>query len=158
MINYYFHCKRQCWLFSKNLQYEDNSEDVRIGRVLHEERARKNKKSEIMIDNIKIDKIIGDTLVEYKKSDADLEAAKWQLLFYLKVLKDKGIYKDGRLEVDEKKKQDKKRITLLLTPEIEQELTSIISDMQEMLVNEKMPETINQPKCKKCAYYEFCYL
>ncbi len=36
IINYYFHCKRQCYLFYKRLNLEDNSEDVRIGKVLHE--------------------------------------------------------------------------------------------------------------------------
>jgi len=36
IINYYFHCKRQCYLFANRINMEDNSEDVRIGRVLHE--------------------------------------------------------------------------------------------------------------------------
>lgn len=36
IINYYFHCKRQCYLFANRINLEDNSEDVRIGRVLHE--------------------------------------------------------------------------------------------------------------------------
>ena len=36
IVNYYFHCKRQCWLFYNKINLEDNSEDVRIGRVLHE--------------------------------------------------------------------------------------------------------------------------
>ena len=37
-----------------------------------------------------------------QKSDADVEAAKWQLLFYLKILKDKGIDRKGKLEFIEK--------------------------------------------------------
>ena len=40
IINYYFHCKRQCYLFANRINMEDNSEDVRIGRVLHEIRAK----------------------------------------------------------------------------------------------------------------------
>ena len=36
LVNYYHHCKRQCWLFYNKINLEDNSEDVRIGRVLHE--------------------------------------------------------------------------------------------------------------------------
>lgn len=36
IINYYFHCKRQCWLFAHRINLEDNSEDVRIGRIMHE--------------------------------------------------------------------------------------------------------------------------
>ena len=56
LINYYFHCKTQCWLHANRLNLEDNSEDVRIGKVLHEINEEKNKHSEISIDNIKIDK------------------------------------------------------------------------------------------------------
>ena len=36
IVNYYFHCKRQCWLFANKINLEDNSEDVRLGKVLHE--------------------------------------------------------------------------------------------------------------------------
>lgn len=43
LINYYFHCIRQCWLLGNRINLEDNSEDVRIGRVLHEIKAEGNK-------------------------------------------------------------------------------------------------------------------
>ncbi len=36
LINYYFHCKTQCWLHANRINLEDNSEDVRIGKILHE--------------------------------------------------------------------------------------------------------------------------
>jgi hypothetical protein len=36
IVNYFIHCKRQCWLFGNMLNMEDNSEDVHIGKVLHE--------------------------------------------------------------------------------------------------------------------------
>ncbi len=32
LINYYFHCKRQCWLHGNRVNLEDNSEDVKIGK------------------------------------------------------------------------------------------------------------------------------
>ena len=31
LINYYFHCKRQCYLHGNRLNLEDNSEIVKIG-------------------------------------------------------------------------------------------------------------------------------
>ena len=46
IVNYFFHCKRQCYLFGNRLNLEDNSEIVRIGKVIHEEKAQKNKNSE----------------------------------------------------------------------------------------------------------------
>ena len=56
LINYYYHCKRQCWLFFNNVNMEDNSEDVHLGKILHELKNT-GKNSEIAIDSIKIDKI-----------------------------------------------------------------------------------------------------
>lgn len=53
--------------------------------------------SEIAIENIKLDKLTAEYLTEIKKSDADEEAAKWQLYYYLYVLKIKGIVRKGRL-------------------------------------------------------------
>ena len=90
-MNYYFHCKRQCYLCGNRLNLEDNSEQVKIGKAMHEEKASEGKNTEISIDNIRLDKLTKEYLTEIKKSDADVEAARWQLLYYLKVLKEKGI-------------------------------------------------------------------
>lgn len=91
LINYYFHCKRQCYLHGNRLNLEDNSEQVKIGKAIHEEKSADKSNSEIAIDNIRLDKLTKEYLTEVKKSDADVEAAKWQLLYYLKVLKNKGV-------------------------------------------------------------------
>ena len=108
LMNYYIHCKRQCYLHGNRINLEDNSEEVKIGQALHE--AKENdKNTEITIENIKIDKLTKEYLTEVKKSDADPEAAKWQLLFYLKVLKEKGIDRKGKLEFIEKNRKDKKQ-------------------------------------------------
>lgn len=94
IINYYFHCKRQCYLFANRLNMEDNSEDVRIGRVLHEIKAKDEKNTEIKFENMVLDKITQKYIEEFKKSDADVNAARMQLLFYLKNLEDKGVKKE----------------------------------------------------------------
>lgn len=119
LINYYFHCKRQCWLHGNRINLEDNSEDVRIGKLLHELKYEGKKNTEIAIDSVKIDKITDEYLVEMKKSDADTVATKWQTLLYLKVLKDKGVEKKGKIEYVEKNKQDKKVVIVELTEEDE---------------------------------------
>ena len=93
IINYYFHCKRQCYLFANKLNFEDNSELVKIGKEIHLNKSENKKNSEIKIDNIVVDKITDKYLVEIKKSDADKEAARWQLYYYLYILKKKGIVK-----------------------------------------------------------------
>ncbi|MFZ5351936.1 MAG: CRISPR-associated protein Cas4 [Bacillota bacterium] len=158
IINYYKHCRRQCWLFANRLNMEDNSEDVRIGRVLHELNHRDKENTEIAIDSIKLDKLMDEYLVELKKSDADLEAVRWQVLYYLKVLKDKGIKRKGRIEVAEKNKQDRKIHTIELTEEIEKELMELMSEINQYLIAGELPEAERLPKCKKCAYYEYCFI
>lgn len=157
LMNYYFHCKRQCYLFGNRLNLEDNSEEVKIGKAIHEERAEKEN-TEIAIENIKLDKLTAEYLTEVKKSDADIEASKWQLILYLKVLKDKGIDRKGKLEFVEKNKSSKKTMIIELTDEIEKELKQYIQEIEALLQGEEIPPVLDKPKCKKCAYYEYCYI
>lgn len=158
LINYYFHCKRQCYLHGNRLNLEDNSENVKIGKAIHEERSERGKNTEITIDNIKLDKLTAEYLVEVKKSDADVKAATWQLMYYLKVLKSKGIERKGKLEFIEKNKSDKKIIIVELDEENEIRLGKYVKEIEELIINDKIPETLNKGKCKKCAYYEYCYI
>lgn len=156
-MNYYFHCKRQCYLFGNRMNLEDNSEEVKIGKAIHEEQAEK-KNTEIAIENIRLDKLTSEYLTEVKKSDADIEAAKWQLMLYLKVLKEKGIERKGKLEFVEKNKGNKKTIILELTEDEEKKLQQYEQEIEELLTQEEIPEVLNKAQCKKCAYYEYCYI
>ncbi len=158
IINYYFHCKRQCYLHGNRINLEDNSEDVKIGKAIHEEKADKKDNSELAIDNIKIDKLTDEYLVEIKKSDADVEASKWQLIYYLTVLKKKGIERKGKLEFIEKNKTKNKILYVELDEELEKQIQGYISDINDLLSSDTIPDVINKPKCKKCAYYEYCYI
>ena len=158
LINYYFHCKRQCYLHGNRLNLEDNSEIVKIGKAIHEEKAQKSKTSEMEIDNIKIDKLTDEYLTEVKKSDADIEAGKWQLLYYLKVLKSKGIIRKGKLECVEKNKLDKKITYVNLDEESEVLLDKYIKEIEELICSDEIPQVLNKAQCKKCAYYEYCYI
>ncbi len=158
LVNYYFHCKRQCYLHGNRLNLEDNSEIVKIGKAIHESKLDESKNTEISIDNIKLDKLTSEYLTEIKKSDADIEAAKWQLIFYLKVLKGKGILRKGKLECIEKNKSDKKILYFELSEDIELELDKYIKEIDMLLKQDIIPDTLNKPKCKKCAYYEYCYI
>lgn len=157
LMNYYFHCKRQCYLFGNRLNLEDNSEEVKIGRAIHEEHAEKEN-SEIAIDNIKLDRLTSEYLTEVKKSDADVEASTWQLIYYLKVLKSKGILRKGKLEFAEKNKSDKKIVIIELTQEKEAELETHIRAVENLLQDETIPPVLHKAQCKNCAYYEYCYI
>jgi len=157
LINYYFHCKTQCWLHANRLNLEDNSEDVRIGKVLHEINEEKSKKTEIKIDNIKIDKITKDYLSEFKKSDSDPEAVKWQVLLYLYKLKQKGVIRKGKVEYHEKNHNTKTEI-FELDEQNEQALLDVLAQINTLIDLPATPTPQFENKCKKCAYYEYCYI
>lgn len=157
LINYYIHCKRQCYLFYNKLNLEDNSELVSIGSEIHKSKFEDIKNSEVRIENISVDKITKDYVVEFKKSDADLEAAKWQLIYYLYILSNKGIVKKGKLQFYEKRGKPKIEI-IELNENNTRNILEIINDIERICNSENVPERINQAKCKKCAYYEYCYI
>lgn len=157
IINYYFHCKRQCYLFANRLNMEDNSEDVRVGRVLHEIKAKEEKNTEIKFENMVLDKITQKYIEEFKKSDADVNAARMQLLFYLKNLEDKGVKKEGKLICLEKNKKEKIEI-VILNDETKKELEKCISDIDKLIQQNEVPKTEKKNTCKRCAYYEYCYI
>ncbi|VIF96055.1 CRISPR-associated Cas4 family protein [Clostridioides difficile] len=158
LINYYFHCKRQCWLLGNRINLEENSENVKIGRLLHELKEEKSKYKEIAIENIKIDKLTREYLVEVKKSDADIEAVKWQVLLYLKKLKEKGIVRKGKIEFIEKNKTNKKIVFVDLSEVSEEQLISIEREIVNLINSDKAPCPDLKKGCKKCAYYEYCYI
>ena len=156
LVNYYWHCPRQCWLFYHKINMEDNSEDVRIGRVLHALNAGKD--GELAIEQIKLDKITDEYVVELKKSDADLKAAMAQIQFYLMRLAEKGIYRKGRIEVWEKNKQSKKVHYTELNQTLVEQLTRQYEEIEGFLRTAVPPAANLKRGCERCAYYEYCYI
>ncbi len=154
IVNYYIHCKRQCYMHYHKINLEDESELVKIGKAVHEEKNTE----EISIENIKLDKIGKEYLVEIKKSDADLEASEMQVLYYLFKLKEKGIIKKGKIEVIEKNKSSRKIHEIILTEENEKKLKDVIEKIKLLVKDDKIPPIEKSKKCKKCAYYPYCYI
>lgn len=144
-------------MFGNRICLEDNSEDVKIGKAMHEVKAN-SKNTEVSIENVKIDKLTKEYVIETKKSDADVEATKWQTLFYLKFLKDKGVHRKGKIEFIEKNKTDNKIIYLELTDADEQKLYTICDDIKNIIESDDIPPINTKAGCKKCAYYEYCYI
>lgn len=158
IVNYYVHCRRQCWLFAHKMNFEDDSEDVRIGRILHEVRSEGRNNTELQIEGIKVDRLTDEYVIELKKSDADIEATKWQTLYYLYVLKQKGLVRKGRLEFIERTKQDKKTVELVMDSLTEQKLIALLEEIEQHLQQEKPDYAVYTKKCERCAYYAYCYI
>lgn len=154
LISYYFICQRKAYLFYHRINLEDNSENVHIGKALHETKFE----DEIKFENIALDKITEEYIIEFKKSSSDTQAAKFQLLFYLKTLKDIGIIRKGRLEFSEKRGGKSKQIIVELTKDNENELRKVCKDLQNLVSLEFPPKALQLPKCKNCAYFTYCFI
>lgn len=155
-INYYFICKTKLWLFSHNIQLEDEHENVKLGKFLHETSFKRGK--DFLIDNlINVDFIkITDSVEihEVKKSQKMNLANEYQLLYYMFYLKHEKDIKNvvGFLNYPDSRK--KKKITL--TKEKEQDLFEIIDNIKN-IVDSSMPKPKKKRICSKCAYFEFCF-
>jgi len=155
-INYYFVCQRKLWLFSHGLNMEHTSDTVYMGKLIGEETYSREKK-EIMIDEaIRIDFIGANGIVhEVKKSNKVEQAHKFQLLYYLYYLKQKGV-QNIRGEINYPKLR--KKIDIALTEESEIRIKNILKDIERIVFSVELPEKKNVSFCRKCSYYELCWV
>lgn len=156
-INYYFICKTKLWLFSHNIQMEQESDNVALGKQLHEKSYKKEK--EFLIDNlINIDFIKNTNPIEIhevKKTQSMEKSHEFQLLYYMYYLKHEKDLDNiiGYLDYP----SNRKKIKIELTNEKEDELKEIINDIK-CIVKSDIPKPKKSRICRKCAYYEFCFI
>jgi CRISPR-associated exonuclease Cas4 len=155
-INYYFVCKRKLWLFAHDISMEHTSDAVMIGKLVDESTYQREEKAIDIEDAIVIDWIDERTgiLHEVKKSDKMEEAHAWQVLYYLWYLKQKGV---GGLKGEIDYPKLKQKTSVELTPQREEELTRILSDIGSVVDLPQPPERINKKFCKTCSYFELCW-
>ncbi|MCX6152706.1 MAG: CRISPR-associated protein Cas4 [Candidatus Kapabacteria bacterium] len=156
-INYYLLCKRKLWLFSHNIQCEQDSDAVLQGKVLHENSYQRENK-EYQFGPIKIDwlDLKNKVVHEVKKSDKMEDAHLWQLKYYLYYLKHNGVG-EFRGELDYPKLKKKLPVNLAETDEIE--IQEIIINIHDICNIELPPEPlIGKSFCKNCSYYELCFI
>lgn len=156
MVYYYFICERRLWYFANQINMEQNSELVQIGKIIDETTYKKEKKG-IMIDNtINIDFINnGAVLHEVKKTKSNEEAGIWQLKYYMYYLEQKGI-KNIKAEIDFPLLREKKKI--ILEEEDREVLKNITKNIERIVKQSKPSKTKKTKICKKCSYYDLCYV
>jgi len=156
MIYYYFVCKRKLWYFVNEIQMEQNSELVALGSILDQESYKKERKGYLIDNTIHIDFIDNGTkLHEVKKTKAIEEAGTWQLKYYMYYLEKRGV-QNIEAEIDYPLLREK--VEIVLEEEDKKVLENVINNIQEIIKNSKPPACENEKKCKKCAYYDLCYI
>ena len=156
MIYYYFVCKRKLWYFLNQINMEQNSELVSIGKII-DETTYKDEKKGILIDNtINIDFIKnGAVLHEVKKTKKIEEAGIWQIKYYMYYLEEKGV-KNIQAEIDYPLLRQTEQI--ILEQNDKKILKKVIEEIEELYRKDKIPKKIDSKICKKCAYYDLCYV
>lgn len=156
MVYYYFVCKRKLWFFANNVTMEQNSDLVSMGKLIDETSYSREKKHILINESINIDFLRDWKVIhEVKKSRQIEEASIWQLKYYIWVLKQKGVdIEKGILDYPLLRKREE----VILTQEDEQRLEKILKEIST-IVDLKLPPNLKKKSmCKKCAYYELCYI
>lgn len=135
---------------------EQNNELVSIGKILDETTYTREKKN-IMIDNtINIDFIKnGAILHEVKKTKSIEEAGIWQVKYYMYYLEKRGI-QNIKAKIDFPLLRESKKITLEQSDR--EILDNVIKNIEEIAKKEIPPKVIDSKICKKCAYFDLCYV
>jgi CRISPR-associated exonuclease Cas4 len=158
-INYFHICHRKLWLFANGINMEHTSDTVAEGKLIGETTypQRPEKYTEIEIGGSKIDFYDPKNKVihEIKKSSSMEAAHEWQVKYYIWLLEQNGIEGvTGKLEYPKLRETKEVR----LTEEDKVYLHGVVQQIEKMVADEQSPPRINSKICKKCSYYDFCWV
>ena len=156
MVYYYEVCKRKLWYFVNEIQLEENNSNVILGKLLEENTYTRDEKK-INIDGIiNIDFIRSKKILhEIKKSNSIEPASLLQVQYYLYYLEKKGLIGlKGILDYP----LLKQTVEVNLTGEDRENLDNIIIGIKEILGKESPPALEKNGICKKCAYFDLCFV
>ena len=156
MVYYYEVCKRKLWYFVNEIQLEENNSNVILGKLLEENTYTRDEKK-INIDGvINIDFIRSKKILhEIKKSNSIEPASLLQVQYYLYYLEKKGLIGlKGILDYP----LLKQTVEVNLTGEDRENLDNIIIGIKEILRKESPPTLEKKGICKKCAYFDLCFV
>ena len=159
-VAYYIICQRKLWLFVKGVNYERESELVALGRLLDETSYKRSRKDTNPFEGLtfKLDFLTKDgkpIVHEVKHSNKLEEAHELQVKFYLWALKKLGLEPlKGILHYP--KQMVVKEV--FLTPEEEKVIEEVLKEVEGIKKLPKPPKVEKKSYCKRCAYYEYCFV
>jgi len=163
-VHYYVLCSRKLWWYCHGMEQEHaggasqsvGQENVALGTLLHDTSYQEKHKKDLLIDDLlRLDFTESGTVHEIKKSRGAQKATLYQLLYYLYYLKhEKGLETTGVIDYP----KERKRETVVLTPEYEAEVKELIQGVQttrDLPTPPFIPDPM--PICRKCSYQELCW-
>lgn len=156
LYSYYFVCQRKLWYSAHNIDMEQENDNVLIGRLIDQNSYSREDKSILIDETINIDFIRKNVIHEVKKSnrfdDIAINQAKYYI-FYLKKLDmevEKAVVDYPLLKLKEE---------VLLTEDDEVEIEKNLAEIQKIISLERPPDQFpSRSICKKCAFYDLCYV
>ncbi|GAH82563.1 unnamed protein product, partial [marine sediment metagenome] len=136
-VNYYVICKRKLWLFARHLTMEHSSDQVRLGKHLHERSYPRERHRELDIDGLIHIDMVGQRLREVKSSRKMLRAHRMQILFYLYYLKRLGV--EG-LEGEMNFPKERRKEVVRLDAEGKRQVEEAIEDIMRIEGMQSAPE------------------
>lgn len=154
LYQYSFICERKLWLYAHGLSMESDYENVKIGKIIDENAYGRNVKHILIDENANVDVLKDKIIYEVKKSSSEKEAALEQIYYYLYILKKKGINDlNGELRIPKENHIESVFLTDEKYIEIEERIGYITQ-----IIDQDLPPKTKTKICKKCAYFEFCFV
>jgi CRISPR-associated exonuclease Cas4 len=158
LVNLYNVCKRELWLHANCVRFEQTSDLVYDGKLIHEDSypLRSSKYEEVEIDGIKVDyyDTKSKTIHEIKKSNKVEKAHEWQLKYYMYVFEQHGVTDvKGILEYPTLRKTQ----AVVLSDVDRDRIKEMVTDIEGIISSDDCPPLQKKGICKNCSYYEFCY-
>ncbi len=125
-----------------------------IGRFIHRDSYEREWK-EVILGDVKLDVVVkrdGVEVVEIKKSSKLEDPAKWQLKYYLYLLKNIGVNAKGVISYPTERRRE--RITL--SERDVAVLEEALKDIERVISLGNPPKAEKRPYCRRCAYRDFC--
>ncbi|MBF0607508.1 MAG: CRISPR-associated protein Cas4 [Magnetococcales bacterium] len=153
-VNYLYVCQRKLWLFDRHITMEAESDSVLLGKLLDQSAYPREKSREVLIDNlIRIDVVGPDTIREIKLSNSIADADRAQILYYLFILKQRGINKTGIISYPKLRRTEE----VVLTEQDELRVLADLDKIRAITALPNPPKPVHKPICSKCAYCQLCW-
>lgn len=161
-ISYYHLCHRKLWLHHNYIRMENATANsyVAEGKLIDEStyKRRPQKWRELNLEYLKIDhydpteKIIR----EVKKSPKLEHAHIAQVKYYLYALEKRGV--TGASGLIEYPKHRKTTVIAPLTEEDRHEIKGWLEEIKRITAFEICPSVVKKSYCRRCAFYDFCFV
>lgn len=160
-ITYYHLCHRKLWLYAQEIRMENSSQNqyVADGKLLSETtyNRRPQKWRELNLGNVKIDHFDAKNKVvrEVKRSPKLEHVHVAQVQYYLYVLAQRGTENaTGSIEYP----KQRKTTTVELTAAKRKEVEGWLAEIERIKNLDQCPPLVRKSYCKRCAYFDFCFV